>query len=72
MPERKDPERKMSHIRGEMFPFPIAILERYKNLTLAGDIMFINGICFINTISIHVKFMTAEYIANKEASTLQE
>ena len=34
--------------------------------------MFINSIRFINTISIHVKFITAEHIANAEASTLQE
>ena len=34
--------------------------------------MFINGIRFINKISRHVKFMTAEHIANAEASTLQE
>ena len=34
--------------------------------------MFINGIHFINTISRHVNFMTAEHIANAEASTLQE
>ena len=33
--------------------------------------MFINGIRFINEISIHIKFMTAEHIANTKASTLQ-
>ena len=41
-------------------------------MTLAGDTMFINIIRFINTISIHIKFMTAEHISNAEASTLQE
>ena len=34
--------------------------------------MFIDGIHFINTISKHIKFMTAEHIANAEVSTLQE
>ena len=34
--------------------------------------MFINGIRFINIISIHIKFRTAEHIDNAEASTLQE
>ena len=34
--------------------------------------MFINGIRFINTVSRHVKFVTAEHIANAEVSTLQE
>ena len=67
----KNPRQKMPHIRGEILPFPTIILERYKSVTLAGDIMFINRICFINTISIHVKFMTEEHIANAKALTLQ-
>ena len=71
IPERKYPKTKMPHIRGEIFPLPITVLEMYKNVTLAGDIMFINGIRFINMISRHVNFMTAQYIANAEASTLK-
>ena len=62
----------MPHIRGGILPLPTTTLERYKSVTLAGDIMFINGIRFINTISIHVNFMTSEHIPNAEASTLQE
>ena len=34
--------------------------------------MLVNGIRFINTISIHIKFMTAEHIVNAESSTLKE
>ena len=68
----KTPRQKMPHTRGKFPPLPITILERYKNVALAGYIMFINSIRFINTISIHVKFITAEHIANAEASTLQE
>ena len=63
--------KKTPHTRGEIYPLPITILKRYKIITLAGDIVFINGIRFINTISRHVKFMTEEHIANAEASTLQ-
>ena len=51
-------------------PIPVTILERYKEMTLAGDIMFINRICFINTISRHLKFMTVEHIANTDVTTL--
>ena len=50
MLERKYPKTKMSYIRGEIFPIPITTLERYKEITLAVDIMFINRIRFINTI----------------------
>ena len=49
----------------------ITILERYREITLAGDILFVNVICFINTISRHLKFIMAEYIAKAEATTLQ-
>ena len=66
------PRQKTPHIRGEIPPLLTNILERYKSVTLAGAIMFINRIRFINTISRHVKFMTTEQIANPEASTLQE
>ena len=65
------PRQKTPHTRGGIFLIPITILERYKEITLSGDIMFINGIRFISTISGHVKFVTAEHIDNAEASTLQ-
>ena len=68
----KTPRQKTPHIRGLILPIPITILDRYKEVTIAWDIMFINGICFINTISRHIKFMTAEHIANTDATTLQE
>ena len=70
--KEKTPRQKIPHIRGSILPIPINILERYKDITLAGGILFINGIFFINTISRHLKFMVAGYIANAEAKTLQE
>ena len=50
MLERKDPNTKTSYTRGENFLIPITTLKRYKEITIAGDIMFINRIRFINTI----------------------
>ena len=71
MPQRKYPKTKNATHQRANFSLAITILERYKNATLAGDIMFINGIRFINTIVRHIKFMTAEHIANSKVSTLQ-
>ena len=68
----KNSRQKKPHTRGEILPLPTNILEIYKSVTLAGYIMFINGIRFINMISRHVKFMKAEKTANAKASTLQE
>ena len=64
------PRQKNATHQSGNFPIPITILERYKEMTLAGDIMFINRICFINTISRHLKFMTVEHIANTDVTTL--
>ena len=71
MPKNKNPKTEKPHIRGEILPVPVTILYKYKELILVGDIMFINSIRFINTISIHLKFMTAEHITNVYATTLQ-
>ena len=69
--KEKPQDKNATHLRGNL-PRPKTILERYKSVALAGDIMFINSIYFISTISRHVNFMTAEHIANAEASMLQE
>ena len=66
------PRQKTPHIRGLVLPIPITILERYKEVALLGGIMFVNGIRFINTISINLKFMMAEHILNAEATTQQK
>ena len=58
------PRQKMPHICRGILLIPITILERYKEITIASDTMFINGIRFMNTISRHIKFMTAEHINN--------
>ena len=68
----KTPRKKTPHTRGEILPLPTTILEQYKCIKLVGDIMFMNGIRFINTISRHINFMMAEHMANDESSTLQE
>ena len=64
-------DKNVTHQRGS-FPIPITILERYKEIKLAGDMIFINRIRFINNTWIHVNFMMEEHTSNKEASTLQE
>ena len=49
---------------------PADIMAQYQNVTLCGDIMFVNKIPFFVTISRHIHFSTVEMIANKEMSTL--
>lgn len=45
-----------------MTDVPLVIMERYRNITLAIDIMFINKVPFFITISRNVKFRTVEMI----------
>eukprot|EP00957_Ditylum_brightwellii_P160165 12193518-Ditylum_brightwellii.AAC.1 len=52
-------------------PIPPTILERYKEATQVGDIMKVNSICFINTMSLNLKFITCENIKNAKKTTLQ-
>lgn len=49
---------------------PPSIMETYRNVTLAADIMFINKICFFMTISRNIKFYTAEMITNQKMPTI--
>ena len=53
-----------------MVDIPATVLRHYKNDTLAGDIMFVNKIPFFMTISRHLRFGTAENIANQKQKTL--
>jgi hypothetical protein len=49
---------------------PATIMSHYRNITLAGDIMFVNKIPFFVTISRNIKFGTAEMIQNQMAKTI--
>ena len=44
---------------------PKNILENNKKITLSIDIMFVNKIPFVTTISRHIKFTTVEAIQKK-------
>ena len=59
-------------MRGAILSIPITILNIYKEVTLSGDTMSINGIHFINTILRHLKFVIVEHISNAEVKKLKE
>ena len=51
---------------------PKNILENNKNITLSIDIVFVNKIPFVTTISRHIKFKTVEVIQKPTKSQLSE
>ena len=51
--------RKIQHVNPiKITSVPITILNKYKEVTIFCNIMPINGICFLNTISRHIIFAT--------------
>ena len=51
-------------------PIPTTILERYHEVTLCIDIMYINNIPFMISTSRHIKFGTAERLLNRQSQTI--
>ena len=43
---------------------PEDVLQLYKTVPVAADIMFVNGVEFLFNISRHMKFTTVQYIRN--------
>ena len=64
--QRKTTNRKVDHVIAPITRIPKEILKEYKNITLCIDVMFINGIKFLLTVSQNVDFVTAQYVPNKK------
>ena len=57
-------------VRIEIEPIPREIMENHRNVTLAGDIMKVNKVPFLVSISQNIKFGTVEAINNQKAKTI--
>jgi hypothetical protein len=57
-------------VRNIIAMIPPSILDKYKNITLVGDVMHVNKIRFLTTMSFHIKFITSENITNSKKTTL--
>ena len=51
---------------------PKGILYRYNNITLFCDLMHINGIGLMDTISQHILFATGIMIKNRKVSNIED
>jgi hypothetical protein len=59
-------------VRDVVNPIPPTILERYQSVTLCADLMHVNGIPFLVTISRHLKFGTVEAQPNHLDKTITD
>jgi hypothetical protein len=51
-------------------PLPPQIMSRYRRVTLAADVMYVNGIPMLVTISRNLRFATVEALPNRNIKTL--
>ena len=51
---------------------PKTILDKYKYVTICCDLMHINGIGFLNTISRHIMFATGSMIKNRKVEQIAD
>jgi hypothetical protein len=60
------------HIKSDLTPIPHDILSLYREVILCIDIMYVNKIAFLITISQHLKFATIKLLANCQEDTVEK
>jgi hypothetical protein len=67
----KTVRRAADHVEISTVDIPSCLIRQYRNIVLTADIMFVNKIPFLVTISRHIKFgTTAEILANQQLKTI--
>ena len=73
MPHRKDKTvlRKIQHVElVKITSVPKTILYEYKEITICCDLMHINGIVLLDTVSRHIMFSTGTMIKNRQIENI--
>ena len=71
--QRKTVPHKIHHVEPIIVKtFPNVILVRYKNVALWCDIVHINDISFLNTISRHIMFATGVMIKYRKINNIED
>ena len=63
---------KQSHVQTNIQPVPPEILKLHKQVTIAIDLMFVNNIPFLVTISRRLRFGTVDALPNRQLKTVQQ
>ena len=66
----KQPRTCPDAVRPNLDPIPIAIMEQYRDVTISADIMKVNNIPFLTTISKHIKFGSTGRLDDMKHATL--
>ena len=54
----------------EYFAVPKELVSRHKFVSIAADVFFVNGIAFLLTVAIKLKFVTVEHTLVRNAKSL--
>jgi hypothetical protein len=68
----KTVRRRPPQVKDVVEPLPPSIMERYRNITLCADIMYVNGIAMLVTVSRNIRFATVEALSNRKAPTIEK
>ena len=65
---------RSKHVKetARIVPIPAVLLEENKDVLLYADIMYVNGLTFLTTISEKIQFRTANYLPNRKKATIFE
>jgi len=63
---RKKPER----VQGDIIQIPKDFYKLHRFVTLTADIMYVNGVPFLTTLSRKINMRTAEHIQSRSAASL--
>ncbi|KAL7463046.1 hypothetical protein ACHAXS_003419 [Conticribra weissflogii] len=66
----KTTRSRPKRVRNEIVPIPTQIVQQNRLIWLAGDVMFVNGVAFVVTVSRGLKFITAHHLPSQEANDL--
>ncbi|KAL7487947.1 hypothetical protein ACHAW6_013525 [Cyclotella cf. meneghiniana] len=66
----KTVRRQPAAVRTEVYNVPLQVMQQYRNVTLSADIMKVNTIPFLMTISRHIRFGSAGKLDNMKNSTI--
>lgn len=66
----KTVRRREPHVEIIIRPIPSDIMNRHREVVVCFDVMYVNNIAFLVSISRAIKFCTAEALANRRADTL--
>ncbi|KAG7352856.1 reverse transcriptase RNA-dependent DNA polymerase [Nitzschia inconspicua] len=68
----KTVHRPSPHVQTNTDPVPPEILERHRDVTLATDILFVNKIPFLLTVSRDLRFVTVCDLPNRQLPTVEQ